>query len=99
MGDQMTGSFCALPIWVRFMETVLPMNAEEFYPNTTLKPEEMDFTEPPGMVWIEMCRESGQLSGNSCPVHVMEAFLPGTEPTEPCTIHSSEVTPNDFMGF
>ncbi len=65
-----TGVDGAAPIWHDFMRTALQG-----------KPE-MSFSEPSGMVRIQVCALSGDLPTDVCPHRRSELFLSGTEPDE-----------------
>ncbi|MGC8838791.1 MAG: penicillin-binding protein 1C [Anaerolineae bacterium] len=65
----------AAPIWHDFMEVAL--RGQPVLP----------FVEPPGLVRVRVCAESGLLPGPSCPRQREELFLAGTEPREVCTLH------------
>jgi len=64
------------PIWHDFMEEALKDQPVE------------DFVQPPGMVTVEVCAVSGMLPTSDCPHTRKEIFLEGTEPTEPCNVHT-----------
>jgi penicillin-binding protein 1B len=72
----LSGSQAALPIWTTFM-----MGALAGYPNR-------QFEAPDGIVWVDIDRDTGKIATPSCPRVFHEAFLPGTEPTEICQLHS-----------
>ena len=104
LGHQMTGSFCALPIWKRFMEQAIPELLKRTYGEAASGPDEVKFKEPPGMVWADVCRLSGALANEFCPVVVHTPYLEGTEPQAICILHpeeggGTEMTPGDFQGF
>lgn len=65
-----TGVSGAGPIWHYFMRTVLAGVAER------------PFTQPPGMVQVEVCTLSGLLPTEDCPYRKWEWFVEGTQPTE-----------------
>ena len=98
LGDSMTGSKVALPIWAAFMEQAIPA----YYQSRPLeeereKPPEA-FPIPPGMTFVEVCKKSGRLANDYCRRagrSVAEAFIAGTEPREPCTYHG----PADMDAF
>ncbi len=46
------------------------------------------FEEPPGIVRIAVCPESGELPSESCPTAIREIFIEGTEPRSACSLHS-----------
>jgi penicillin-binding protein 1A len=64
----------AVPLWARFMK-----EATEKHPKIWFDP-------PPGVTGVQVCRLSGQLPVEGCPVFT-EYFVAGTEPHETCTIH------------
>ncbi len=67
----------AAPIWHDFMEEVLKARPVQ------------DFVEPPGMVRVEVCAESGLLPGPHCHKRRQELFIEGTEPRTQCTMHQA----------
>jgi penicillin-binding protein 1B len=71
----LSGTQAALPIWSAFM-----IRALAGHPN-------LPFAEPPGIVTVEIDRDTGKLAGPLCPRVFKESFLSGTEPTAPCDIH------------
>jgi penicillin-binding protein 1B len=71
----LSGAQAALPIWTTFMTRALAGQ-----PNET-------FDAPDGVVFVDICKETGKLPAPACPKVFRESFLPGTEPTEPCPIH------------
>jgi penicillin-binding protein 1B len=71
----LSGTQAALPIWTGFM-----IRALAGHPN-------IPFAEPPGIVTVEIDRDTGKLAGPTCPRVFRESFLSGTEPTEPCDVH------------
>jgi len=67
------GATAALPIWTEFMTRAL----EGREPTT--------FPVPENVVFLEIDKRSGLLATPTCPSNTMlEAFIPGTEPREPC---------------
>ncbi|MBN2148879.1 MAG: penicillin-binding protein 1C [Anaerolineales bacterium] len=64
-----TGLTGAAPIWHEFMRAVL-----------TGKPA-LDFSQPPGLVQIEICTLSGLLPTPDCPYTRLEWFIEGTQPS------------------
>jgi penicillin-binding protein 1A len=77
IGERATGAAAALPIWIGFMkEACAGMPAEEF-------------ERPEGVVYVNVDRHTGLRAdpAGRCPSTVLEAFLPGTEPTEYCSCH------------
>ena len=65
----------AAPIWHDFMEEVLKGRPVQ------------EFTEPEGLVRVEVCPLSGKLPSPYCPHRKTELFIAGTEPREYCTMH------------
>jgi len=74
--ENVPGSKGAAPIWHAVMEYAL--KDEEIVP----------FERPDGLVERQVCAVSGHLPTEHCPV-VTELFIPGTEPTETCSIHQA----------
>jgi penicillin-binding protein 1A len=77
IGDRGTGALAALPIWIGFMEEAIAgMPSSEF-------------ARPEGVVYVAIDRESGLRSdpAGRCPFTILEAFIPGTEPTTYCSRH------------
>jgi penicillin-binding protein 1B len=72
----MSGTQAALPIWTSFMIKALAGHPNE------------PFGAPEGISYVEIDRDTGQLATPACPRVFSEAFLSGTEPTEPCRLHS-----------
>jgi membrane carboxypeptidase/penicillin-binding protein PbpC len=70
-----TGLTGAAPIWHQFIRTVLEGTPEE------------SFTQPPGMVKVEVCRLSGMLPTTACPYRRMEWFIEGTQPQAEDTLY------------
>jgi penicillin-binding protein 1A len=73
LGDEMTGSEAAAPIFVSFMEKYLAKN-----------PETGKFAPPSGVYMIDIDKYTGKLVTPDCLYPFSEAFLPGTEPLEFC---------------
>jgi penicillin-binding protein 1B len=71
----LSGAQAALPIWTQFMTRALAGHANEA------------FAVPEGIVFVDIDKETGKLATPDCPNVYREAFLVGTEPTEPCTLH------------
>ncbi len=71
----LSGAQSALPIWTAFMKRALAGR-----PN-------VPFTAPPGIVQLEIDRDTGQLALPGCPRVATEAFLAGTEPAAWCPLH------------
>lgn len=73
LGEEMTGSEAAAPVFVSFMEKYLAK-----YPETG------KFTPPSGVYMIDIDKYTGKLLTPDCLYALHEAFLPGTEPLEFC---------------
>jgi penicillin-binding protein 1B len=71
----LSGAQAALPIWTQFMSRALAGHANQ------------PFDVPPGIVFVDIDRDTGKLASPGCPKVVREAFLPGTEPVEICHVH------------
>lgn len=71
----LSGTQAALPIWTSFMSRALAGRA-----NAT-------FTAPNGITFVDIDRDTGQVSAPGCPRIFKEAFLSGTEPKEVCALH------------
>jgi penicillin-binding protein 1B len=71
----LSGSQAAVPIWTAFMKRALAGR-----PNVPFAP-------PPGVVQLEIDRDTGHLALPTCPRVSTEAFLPGTEPVTWCPLH------------
>jgi len=58
------------------------------------------FRRPPGIVEREVCADSGDLPGESCPRRLSELFVerPGDEPPHPCTWHRAGAGPATYLG-
>ncbi len=74
--ENLPGLHGAAPIWHAVMEYAL--QGEEIVP----------FSRPDGLVERAVCAVSGKLPTDHCPT-VTEIFIPGTEPTEQCSIHQT----------
>ena len=73
LGGQEQGASAALPIFVQFMTAAL-----EGQPATP-------FRVPPGVRLVRVDAETGLLPGANTQVAILEAYLPGTEPTQAST--------------
>ena len=71
----LSGTQAALPIWTTFMSRALAGHPDQ------------PFAVPPGIVYAEIDRDTGQLAGPLCPRLFREAFLSGSEPTAVCDVH------------
>ncbi len=75
LGDDMTGTRAALPIWIETMKVALEGTSPQ------------EFEIPPGVTWLTVCLESGQAAVPQCEETYREIFVEGDEPTEPCPVH------------
>jgi penicillin-binding protein 1B len=75
-----SGGEGAVPIWTRYM-----LAATAGQPN-------VDFPAPPGIAFAEMDETSGGLAVPECPPRVVvnQAFKSGTQPGNPCPLHSPQ---------
>ena len=71
----LSGSQAALPIWTQFMKAALAGHADQ------------SFEPPEGVTFVEIDPETGKLATPACPKRFNEAFIAGTEPTQPCELH------------
>ena len=71
----LSGAQTAAPIWTEFMKraTALPQ-----YSNTK------DFSQPSGVVDVQLDKMTNRLANASCPDTYTAAFISGTEPNESC---------------
>ena len=70
LGGQEQGASAALPIFIQFMTAAL-----EDQPATP-------FRVPPGVRLVRVDAETGLLAGSNTQVAILEAYMPGTEPTQ-----------------
>ena len=73
----LSGARAALPLWVDFMK-----GAQAGERGGKFAPV------PPGVVFVDIDKQTGLLATPSCPQVVSEAFVAGTEPHEYCSWHS-----------
>ncbi len=71
----LSGARAALPIWADFIQGTSDWLVTE------------PFVPPPGIVFRKIDRLTGRLATPACTDTITEAFLEGTEPTEPCPLH------------
>jgi len=71
----LSGAQAALPIWTQFMKVA------------TAGRSSVPFDVPDGVSFVDICAESGRLPTPTCPKTIREAFVAGTEPTQPCELH------------
>jgi penicillin-binding protein 1B len=72
----LSGSQAALPIWTTFMSKALSGR------------QSTSFQTPEGIAFMDIDRDTGRVAGPLCPRVFSEAFIAGTEPVEPCALHS-----------
>lgn len=77
------GAHSALPIWAEFMKRASTLRAYR-----DAKP----FPQPSGIVTANICMESGELAGASCPHTRREYFIDGSQPAQECPLHSMPVS-------
>lgn len=82
LGSKNPGEVTAAPVWGRYMA-----NAHK-----DMELPVVDFEMPPGVVRLEICEESGQLSNTICPKKIKEVFNAKFQPTDNCTLHSGTKT-------
>jgi len=79
IGKKMTGAKAAQPIWNEFMKAYLETLDEAT--------REEDFSVPAGVVFTPIDADTGERAVPPCSQQttvILEAFLDGTEPSEPC---------------
>jgi len=74
-GKGFTGGAVAAPLWERFMRVALA------------DVEGLDFTQPEGVVSVDIDPLSGGLVTSACPQSQREYYRAWSEPTEPCPLH------------
>jgi penicillin-binding protein 1B len=79
----LSGGTGAVPIWTRYMQAV------------TAGQPNVDFASPAGIVTAQIDETSGGLGVTACPPNVVvtEAFKAGTQPMNPCPLHSPQAPP------
>ena len=77
----MTGASHALPIWAEFV------SAAVYTPATGPDP----WPRPATIVVVDVDPQTGLKARSGCPARNAEYFLPGSEPTEDCPLHSGGV--------
>lgn len=78
------GAKSALPIWTNFMKQALAMRPDLGGDS---------FPMPEGIVTADIDPTTGMLATEGCPAHTSEYFVEGTQPTEPCAVHSAGALP------
>jgi penicillin-binding protein 1A len=76
IGEDLTGSRTALPIWIDFMKA-------------TGHDDDAGFPRPDGIVGRDICLESGLLATPRCRSRRSEIYVRGTEPSLFCDVHGS----------
>ncbi|NOZ60642.1 MAG: PBP1A family penicillin-binding protein [Calditrichaeota bacterium] len=79
LGNGQAGSVVALPIWARFMKAA----------HDTLKLPPLPFEMPPGVVRVDICKETKKLATEFCPEVVSEIFKRENAPTQKCDKHTA----------
>jgi penicillin-binding protein 1B len=84
------GAHAALPIWTEFMKEASQLPA---YANP------QPFAPPPGLVAVKVDTVSNQVATPLCPPDQVETdyYLEGTQPTETCHLHPSNLMPRGIM--
>ena len=78
LGSGQTGAKAALPFWAEFMKNVY---------NELQIPEDA-FTQSPGIIRLNICRDSGKVATEFCPnVIENEVFKSNSHPSETCDLH------------
>ena len=85
LGTKLTGGLLAGPAWGEYFDRI----HEDLPVKDWKKPET-------GVVEVEICAESGMLITEACgdDLKLTQTYLEGTEPTEPCPIHSANSSSN-----
>jgi penicillin-binding protein 1B len=83
----LSGGTGAVPIWTRYMQAV------------TAGQPNVDFASPDGIVTAQIDETSGGLGVPACPPNVVvtEAFKAGTQPMNPCPLHSPQAPPEPAL--
>jgi penicillin-binding protein 1B len=83
----LSGGTGAVPIWTRFMQ------------NVTAGQPNVDFAAPDGIMMAQMDETSGGIAVPNCPQNVVvtEAFKAGTQPMNPCPLHSPQAPPAPML--
>jgi len=80
IGPNQTGGGTCAPVWTNFMKKATEKLAPE------------NFAIPPGIVFRNVCLESGDLAGPNCPNPAFEVFTEKTEPKTGCHLHPGGTT-------
>ena len=81
-----TGGRLAAPAWA------------EIYQAGWREPRGSDWVVPDNMVPVVIDPETGMLATEYCPTRETEYFKPGSEPTEPCNVHTAPSQPMTDAG-
>jgi len=84
LGEKVTGSIAAIPVWTEFMKNALK--------DKPIK----DFPSPPGIVLKKIDIETGLLATPDCEKTLWFAFLKGTAPEKYCNCQKKEVKVKEF---
>lgn len=77
LGRGESGAIAALPLWAEFMKRVY----------STMELPDETFKQPPDVIRLQVCEESGKLATNYCPKVLDEVFNVKYHPTEMCDLH------------
>ncbi len=80
LGEKITGSSAAIPVWTKFMEKALE--------DTPAK----EFPSPPGVIFREIDLDTGLLSTPECNNTLWFPFLEGTAPQDYCNEQETDAT-------
>lgn len=83
------GAKSALPIWTEFMKRATKFAAYR---------DAREFAQPSGIVSAKICSDSGKLAGEFCPNTRSDVFIAGTDPQQPCDIHSVQAASVELTG-
>jgi penicillin-binding protein 1B len=78
---ELSGAQAALPIWTNFMK------------RATAGQPETEFVPPLGVTLVPIDPRTGMRATAQCPIVIEEAFFDGAEPTQPCSLHVTEIRP------
>ncbi len=82
------GSRSALPIWGEFMKAAVSLPSYHGV---------QDFAPPAGLVAVTVDDQTLQVATPLCPATHVEYYLPGTQPTQTCTLHTMPITPQGLV--
>jgi penicillin-binding protein 1A len=78
LGEGQSGALVALPIWAPFMKAA----------HDTLQLPVLDWEMPPGVVRMEICKDTKKIPTEYCPDIITEVFMTKFAPTEKCDLHT-----------